>query len=446
MPLVQTFGHLEFALKLEEFEHLREVPESPQSLCPSLNDSVNFVDAMIEQVVALHQPQIATNGSTSESGEFMTPNFTHLHIGCDEVYRMGECHRCKSKDRNELFMSHVRTVANFVRRKWPNLNVVIWDDMLRQIQLVDLQKSKLGALVEPMVWVYAEDIYRFVSMQTWDKYAQVFPTVWTASAFKGAHGETLILPPARRHLENNMQWLTVINAETSRFTNGIMGIALTGWQRYDHFAVLCELLPVAIPSLAISLSTVSKGYFDTDLRHNHILAALTCSEPSESQRSRRPWLEIAHDPELLTFAKCMFPGSQTLRYVIRLTNTITDVRQYLDNVNYKRGWLTAYNIRHNFSSPIRIDELIGDAIRFEASLTALAKSAAESLIDVFDKWTIDEYIEQTIMPLLDELQKLQEQAKQLMAMRVWPRRPMPYFLSKNINNEISSAIGKRDNH
>lgn len=431
MPLIQTFGHLEFALKLKEFVHLREVAESPQSLCPSRNDSVHFVEAMIEQVVALHlgnsthQPRMATNGSTSETSEFLTPNFTHLHIGCDEVYHMSECQRCKPRDRNELFVSHVRNVANIVRRRWPTLNLVIWDDMLRQIQLIDLQKSQLGALVEPMVWVYAEDIYRFVSMQTWDKYAQVFPTVWTASAFKGAHGETLSLPPARRHLENNMQWLTVINAEKSRFTKGIMGLALTGWQRYDHFAVLCELLPVAIPSLAVSLSTVSKGYFDTEIRHNHLLAALTCSEPSESQRLRRPWLEMVHDPELLSFAKCMFPGSQTLRYVIRLTNTITDVRQYLDNINYKRGWLTAYNIRHNFSSSIRIDELVRDAIRFDASLTALAKSAVESLIDIFDKWTIDEYIEQTITPLLDALQKLQYHAKQLMTIRVWPRRPLP---------------------
>lgn len=439
MPLIQTFGHLEFALKLKDFEHLREVPESPQSLCPSRNESVNFVEKMIEQVVVLHQPQIATNSTTSETSEFLTPNFTHLHIGCDEVYRMGECMRCKSKDRNELFLSHVRTVARFVRRRWPHIKVVIWDDMLRQIQLGDLQNSQLSALVEPMVWVYAEDIYRFVSMQTWDKYAQVFPTVWTASAFKGAHGETLILPPARRHLENNMKWLTVINAETSRFTNGIMGLALTGWQRYDHFAVLCELLPVSIPSLAISLSTVSKGYFDTDLTHNHILAALTCSEPSESQRTHRPWLEMGRDPELLTFAKCMFPGSQTLRYVIRLTNSITDARHYLENVNYKRGWLTAYNIRHNFSSPIRIDELISDAVRLEAALTALAKNAADSLIDVFDKWTIDEYIEQTIMPMLDELQKLQEHAKQLMAMRVWPRRPLPYYLTKNAHEKRNNV-------
>lgn len=55
IPLVQTFGHLEFALKRESFVHLREVPESPQALCPSLNQSLEFVEALIDQVCEIFQ-------------------------------------------------------------------------------------------------------------------------------------------------------------------------------------------------------------------------------------------------------------------------------------------------------------------------------------------------------------------------------------------------------
>lgn len=159
MPLVQTFGHLEFALKLQEYEYLREVPESPQSICPSLNDSLIFIEEMIGQVVDLHHMSILSidrNIELLDEDDSLTPNLTHLHIGCDEVFRMGECPQCKSKERDQLFLSHVRAVATMVKKRWPQLKIVIWDDMLRHVQLADLKNSKIGELVEPMVWVYVE--------------------------------------------------------------------------------------------------------------------------------------------------------------------------------------------------------------------------------------------------------------------------------------------------
>lgn len=50
IPLIQTFGHVEFALKLSDFAHLREVQESPQALCPSYNASIKFIEQMVDQV------------------------------------------------------------------------------------------------------------------------------------------------------------------------------------------------------------------------------------------------------------------------------------------------------------------------------------------------------------------------------------------------------------
>jgi type II secretory pathway pseudopilin PulG len=49
IPLIQTFGHLEFALKLNDFKHLREVPIYPQSICPSNDESWKLITQIIDQ-------------------------------------------------------------------------------------------------------------------------------------------------------------------------------------------------------------------------------------------------------------------------------------------------------------------------------------------------------------------------------------------------------------
>ncbi len=57
--------------------------------------------------------------------------------------------------------------------------------MLRSIPEDTLAQSGIGESgVEPMVWVYVEDVDRFVDPVTWANYANVFSHVWVASAFK----------------------------------------------------------------------------------------------------------------------------------------------------------------------------------------------------------------------------------------------------------------------
>jgi hexosaminidase len=77
IPLIQTFGHLEFVLKLPEFRHFRELSALPQEICPSNPEAFRvLVGEMIEQVMSLH------------------PTAKWLHIGCDEVFHLAACARC----------------------------------------------------------------------------------------------------------------------------------------------------------------------------------------------------------------------------------------------------------------------------------------------------------------------------------------------------------------
>ena len=49
IPLVQTFGHLEFVLKRDRYSHLRETPNNYTSVCPLNPESVELVCSMIDQ-------------------------------------------------------------------------------------------------------------------------------------------------------------------------------------------------------------------------------------------------------------------------------------------------------------------------------------------------------------------------------------------------------------
>jgi hypothetical protein len=95
-----------------------------------------------------------------------------------------------------------------------------------------------------LVWVYAEDVDRFVSWDAWEKYAMVFPTVWGAAAFKGAFGETLTIPPVSRHADNVQRWIEVVKRESPKWEKGIGGIVSLSSIKsiyYKNIYSLCKL-------------------------------------------------------------------------------------------------------------------------------------------------------------------------------------------------------------
>ena len=340
IPLVQTFGHLEYVLKHKEFSYLRDVAEMPESICPCHQDTMGLIREIIDQVMAVH-----TKAS-------------YLHIGCDEVYHLGECQQCQVNmtGRNEIFTNHVTNVAKYAKDTY-SVTPIIWDDMLRNLIVEEMMV--LADLVEPMVWVYAPDVERFAPSYTWDRFNQVFPNIWTASAFKGAHGETLVTPDIKKHLENNLNWLTLMREEEPRLQGKFRGIVLTGWQRYDHFSVLCELLPAALPSLAVNLLATSHGYFNDSMKTD-LLKELNCPDPSQSFNNNYGGKFFDLDYDRFLFQKlswCYFPGQKFYKVTQDLISTEETVDNFFKTATKSKGWLTQYNIRHNMSSPFRIDQV-----------------------------------------------------------------------------------------
>lgn len=71
IPLVQTFGHLEWILKHEKFAKYREMPPYSQTICLSNFEAVDLVKNSIDQVMQFHN-------STTD----------FFHIGADEAYQV----------------------------------------------------------------------------------------------------------------------------------------------------------------------------------------------------------------------------------------------------------------------------------------------------------------------------------------------------------------------
>ena len=59
IPLVQTFGHMEFILKLEKFAHLRDTPEMPESICACHDQSMALITDYISQVPQVKNTTVA---------------------------------------------------------------------------------------------------------------------------------------------------------------------------------------------------------------------------------------------------------------------------------------------------------------------------------------------------------------------------------------------------
>lgn len=413
IPLIQTFGHLEFVLKLPEFTSLREVASVPQSLCPSRNGSLTLIYHMIDQMLALH------------------PGSKWLHIGCDEVYQLGLCSDCGLRmhqsgwnsfsGKHFLFLDHVRTVAKYIKTKYPGMQTIIWDDMLRNMAQHDLAEYLGGLKIVPMVWVYVAQVYRFVSEGTWRMYSQVFDTVFAAGAFKGAFGSTLFAVNSYRHLECTAEWMRVLSNEGKSFKNGVAGYVLTGWQRYDHFATLCELLPAAVPSLAANLVMLQgSGHLEDSLFRNLTLH-LKCSK-----RFRQPLLRtVAKNPYLWEYSRCKFPGQHFFRLLRTFKQMRSRVRSHVRTITEEQAWLTAYNVRHNYTSPQRVAEAVGWHTELIRSAEKLRDQIRVTLSPIFDRHTISEWLEQHTGPLLEALRKLDSDAHAVMSRDTWPPRPVP---------------------
>ncbi|KAJ9592969.1 hypothetical protein L9F63_015339 [Diploptera punctata] len=406
IPLIQTFGHLEFLLKLQRFMELREVQKYPQFTFPNkFCKSHRITVCVVHQIVALH------------------PGIKYLHIGCDEVYYLGECVRCglmmvdHQWSKKQLFLHHQGSPIRYIREKHREIVPLTWDDEFRDLSASELVEWGIPKLLEPVVWKYTPDVVNSIASEVWNKYAAVFPAVWIASAFKGATGSDKYITDIS---ENHHSWMDIISLYSSQLK--FKGIFITGWQRYDHFSVLCELLPIGIPSLASALAYIQSENRGMTVVPRHVLDLLKCdgSLPMSPGSGR---------------TRCNFPGAEILEAVERLYLLQMNVDRMLADSTLK-GWMTSYNIEHGFSSPSHVEHATAELDRCKMELTYIERDVRSAMSDVYDRYTISEWVSTFLRPLDIQLQTLWDAREKLLSRTHWPKRPLDILKPSSIAHNL----------
>ncbi|XP_004926682.1 hexosaminidase D [Bombyx mori] len=361
IQLVQTIGHLEFVLKHPAFRNYRETQRSPAVLCPSQPQSLQIVKAMVNQALDLQ------------------PDAKYFHIGADEVWHTGVCRECQERAaRSEyrlssLFLEHIQQLVLFIKQKRPELTVLMWDDMLRTIRLDTLLAYKLGELVEPVIWNYSAMEYFQIESDLWSNYKKLFPKVWAGSAFKGANGSCQMLSPVCRYVSNHEAW----RREFKKCGPNInfAGVILTGWSRYDHYATLCELLPVSLPSLSSCLKVLAKS--------------------DDSQ-------EVGSSDVLPT---AQWAGEQLARCVHSLAILRERAFSFVHG-EHVTTWMNPWQLERNYTNPAHLETIARDAGVLQSELSSLQANLEVQLPKLTGPRSTEEWLATNVTPALRQVADL----------------------------------------
>ncbi len=139
IPLIQTFGHVEYLSRIKGTENLFENPDYPQQLCPLKKQVKQYLRDLIESVCELH------------------PESRYIHVGQDETHQLGFCSECNKEvqkiGRISFYLKHASWVWKHVKSngKIP----MFWADMFFTENRPELL-GKIEKDVIPVVWQYED--------------------------------------------------------------------------------------------------------------------------------------------------------------------------------------------------------------------------------------------------------------------------------------------------
>ncbi|UMM43830.1 hypothetical protein L5515_019171 [Caenorhabditis briggsae] len=400
IPLVQTLAHMEWILKNEEFSHLREDERYPMVACIGDPSSLELILDSVNQLMQVHS-------------KF---NTRYIHIGADEAFQVGICEADRlilpvkyENDTLRMIFDHLKKVSINVTEEFPATKVLMWYDELKSAPLELIKEYSLDELVIPVVWKYTANLDNDLPPEMWKNMSYSFKEVWGGSAFKGADGASRYWNRLKPYILNNKEWYLQNEKYKLHFTT-FDSIIITGWQRYDHFASLCELWPTSMVSLALNLIVLTKFHIDT-ASAEQVINALNCP-PSTTL-----------DQLVAGTDKCRYPG-------YRARDAIRDyfqLKTFFENStwvhNRENGWLQSSHMRLSASNPYYIDAIGKAYERTLKKMDTITNNMRTAFTEIFYPDVIEEFETDYITPFYEELQKRKDAVANIDTKRSYGPRP-----------------------
>ena len=137
IPLLQSFGHLEYLLSKLAYRKYSESQTDFSQFCPLNDEAFELWKKAFDEVRSLH------------------PNSEYFHIGGDETRQLGKCPECsefvKKHSREELFFKHIDRVCRYAVEQ--GCRPMLWHDMLARAGRFDLLR-RLPSETILIYWEY----------------------------------------------------------------------------------------------------------------------------------------------------------------------------------------------------------------------------------------------------------------------------------------------------
>jgi len=208
------------------------------------------------------------------------------------------------------------------------------------------------------------------------------------------------------YVRNHESWVDQFDRVYKEFRK-VEGLIYSGWSRYDHLAILCELIPVAFPQLAMSAETILEG--------KRLLG----------QYSRtKQWLRCEPSVEPMTFTRgCSFPGAKIYELVNDFASRRLKALRFIEEDFEFNGWLSRVALNYSISSPMYVDKILPTIDLHLGPLEYIVEDFKKEMSFIYFQETIDEYVFNYMSDVIDELRARRKAGLELREARTFPKRP-----------------------